>query len=48
MSLAVGVAGTLVTLPDYLPTVVLGVAMVTWSFFGAHSIASRLGGPASP
>jgi YNFM family putative membrane transporter len=40
MSLAIGVAGTLVTLPDYLPTVVLGVAMVTWSFFGAHSIAS--------
>ena len=40
MALAIGVAGTLVTLPDYLPTVVLGVAMVTWSFFGAHSIAS--------
>ncbi len=40
MALAVGVAGTLVTLPDYLPSVVLGVALVTWSFFGAHSIAS--------
>ncbi len=40
MALVIGVAGTLVTLPDYLPTVVLGVAMVTWSFFGAHSIAS--------
>ena len=40
MALAIGVAGTLATLPDYLPTVVLGVALVTWSFFGAHSIAS--------
>jgi len=40
ISLAIGVVGTLVTLPDHIVTVVLGVALVTWSFFGAHSIGS--------
>jgi MFS transporter, YNFM family, putative membrane transport protein len=40
VSLAIGVAGTFVTLPDNIWTVVLGVTLVTWSFFGAHSIAS--------
>ncbi len=40
IALAVGLVGTLVTLPDNLISAVLGVALVTWSFFGAHSIAS--------
>ncbi len=40
IALAVGLVGTLVTLPDTLVTAVIGVALVTWSFFGAHSIAS--------
>jgi MFS transporter, YNFM family, putative membrane transport protein len=40
MALAIGLIGVLVTLPDHLVTAVIGVALVTWSFFGAHSIAS--------
>jgi MFS transporter, YNFM family, putative membrane transport protein len=40
IALAIGLVGVLVTLPDRLGTVVLGVALVTWSFFAAHSIAS--------
>ena len=40
IALAIGVAGAAVTVPDNLVCVVLGVALVTWSFFGAHSIAS--------
>lgn len=40
IALAIGVVGVAVTLPDNLVTLVLGVALVTWSFFGAHSIAS--------
>ena len=40
IALAIGLVGVLVTLPDNLITAVLGVALVTWSFFGAHSIAS--------
>ena len=28
------------TLPDNLVAVVLGVGLITWGFFGAHSIAS--------
>ena len=40
IALAIGLVGVVVTLPDRLVSTVLGVAMVTWSFFGAHSIAS--------
>jgi YNFM family putative membrane transporter len=40
IALAIGVVGVVVTLPDNLYTAILGVALVTWSFFGAHSIAS--------
>lgn len=40
VALAIGLVGVAVTLPDHLVTVVIGVALVTWSFFGAHSIAS--------
>jgi YNFM family putative membrane transporter len=40
IALAIGLVGVVVTLPDNLITAVLGVALVTWSFFGAHSIAS--------
>jgi len=40
IALAIGLVGVVVTLPDNLMTAILGVALVTWSFFGAHSIAS--------
>ncbi len=40
IALAIGLVGVLVTLPDRVGTAVLGVALVTWSFFAAHSIAS--------
>jgi len=40
IALAIGLVGVVVTLPDHLLTAILGVALVTWSFFGAHSIAS--------
>lgn len=40
IALAIGLVGAAVTVPDNLITAVIGVAMVTWSFFGAHSIAS--------
>jgi YNFM family putative membrane transporter len=40
IALAIGLVGVVVTLPDTLTSAVIGVALVTWSFFGAHSIAS--------
>jgi YNFM family putative membrane transporter len=40
IALAIGLVGTAVTLPDRPDTLIAGVALVTWSFFGAHSIAS--------
>jgi YNFM family putative membrane transporter len=40
ISLAIGLVGVVVTLPDNIVTAVAGVALVTWSFFGAHSIAA--------
>lgn len=39
-ALLVGLAGALVTLPDALPLVLLGVLGVTVGFFAAHSVAS--------
>lgn len=40
IALAIGLVGVALTLPDHLIPTILGVALVTWSFFGAHSIAS--------
>ena len=40
IALAIGLVGVVVTLPDHLVSAVAGVALVTWGFFGAHSIAS--------
>ena len=40
IALAIGLVGVVATLPDRLLTSVIGVALVTWSFFAAHSIAS--------
>jgi len=37
---AVGLVGVVVGLPDSWPTATLGLALVTWGFFGAHSISS--------
>ncbi len=36
----IGVVGVAATLPDNLYAIVAGIALITWSFFGAHSIAS--------
>lgn len=35
-----GMLGILITIPDHIASVALGVALVTWSFFASHSIAS--------
>ena len=32
--------GVLATLPNWLPAILFGVALITWGFFAAHSIAS--------
>jgi YNFM family putative membrane transporter len=37
---AIELAGVAVTLPDNLITVIAGVALITWGFFGVHSIVS--------
>ncbi|MGO9740784.1 MAG: MFS transporter [Roseiarcus sp.] len=37
---AIGIVGVIVTLPDRLPSALIGLALVTWGFFGAHSISS--------
>jgi YNFM family putative membrane transporter len=37
---AIELAGVAVTLPDDLIAVILGVALITWGFFGVHSIVS--------
>lgn len=39
-SLAIMLAGTLLTLTPFIPTIILGVALITFGFFGAHSVAS--------
>jgi MFS transporter, YNFM family, putative membrane transport protein len=39
-SIAAMGSGTILTLPEYLPSVVLGIALFTGGFFGAHTIAS--------
>jgi MFS transporter, YNFM family, putative membrane transport protein len=40
LGLAIMAAGALVSLPDALPTVLLGSAAMVFGFFGAHSVAS--------
>ncbi|MGD0641017.1 MAG: MFS transporter [Roseiarcus sp.] len=40
IAIAIEAAGVAVTLPDNLVAVIAGVALITWGFFGAHSIAS--------
>src|SRR5277367_595129 len=41
-------AGVAVTLPDNLGAVIGGVALITWGFFGVHSIASSWVGLRAP
>jgi YNFM family putative membrane transporter len=36
----VGLVGIVVTLPDHFATAFLGLALLTWGFFAAHSISS--------
>ncbi|MGD0183817.1 MAG: MFS transporter [Roseiarcus sp.] len=40
IAIAIEAAGVAVTMPDDIVAVVAGVALITWGFFGAHSIAS--------
>jgi YNFM family putative membrane transporter len=40
--------GVAVTLPDNIVAVIFGVALITWGFFGAHSIASSWVGLRAP
>jgi YNFM family putative membrane transporter len=40
IGVAMILAGVAATLPDNLPAIILGVALITAGFFGAHSIAS--------
>ncbi len=39
-AVAVAIVGGWVTVPDLLPTVVVGLLLITVGFFGAHSVAS--------
>lgn len=48
MAIASELAGVLATLPNSLPVVILGVALITWGFFGAHTIASSWVGLRAP
>jgi YNFM family putative membrane transporter len=40
LGLAIMAAGALVSLADFLPTVLIGTAAMVFGFFGAHSVAS--------
>ncbi|MGO9768870.1 MAG: MFS transporter [Roseiarcus sp.] len=40
IAIAIEAFGVAVTLPDNIVAIVAGVALITWGFFGAHSIAS--------
>ncbi len=40
IAIAIQLAGVAATLPDNIVAVVVGVGLITWGFFGAHSIAS--------
>lgn len=45
---AIELFGVAVTLPDNLPAILLGVGLITWGFFGLHSIASSWVGLRAP
>jgi YNFM family putative membrane transporter len=40
IAIAIQLAGVAATLPDNMVAIVVGVGLITWGFFGAHSIAS--------
>jgi len=40
IAIAIEAAGVAATLPDNLVAVIVGVGLITWGFFGAHSICS--------
>ena len=40
IAIALQLIGVVLTLPNSLPMVVVGIGFITWGFFGAHSIAS--------
>lgn len=40
IAVATMAVGIVVTLPNWLPSLLFGVALITWGFFAAHSIAS--------
>ena len=44
----IGLSGVLATLPDNIPLIALGGALITWGFFGAQSIASSWVGLRAP
>jgi len=45
---SIELVGVAATLPDNLVAIVVGVALITWGFFGAHSIASSWVGLRAP
>jgi YNFM family putative membrane transporter len=40
IAIAIEATGVAVTLPDNIVAILVGVGLITWGFFGAHSIAS--------
>ena len=40
IAIAIEAAGVAATLPDNIVAIIVGVGLITWGFFGAHSIAS--------
>jgi YNFM family putative membrane transporter len=48
IAIASELVGVLATLPNNLAVVIFGVALITWGFFGAHTIASSWVGLRAP
>lgn len=48
IAIASELTGVLLTLPNNLAVVIVGVALITWGFFGAHTIASSWVGLRAP
>jgi YNFM family putative membrane transporter len=48
IAIAAELAGVLATLPNNLVVVIVGVALITWGFFGAHTVASSWVGLRAP
>jgi len=48
IAIACELVGVAATLPNNLAVVIVGVALITWGFFGAHSIASSWVGLRAP